>query len=708
MERLSSWRACLVALAVLVAFAVPQVLNAQVVVKTVPVVPSNPTAPHFTYPLDATHEVTIVLGASVDLGGSTDAFTYSWNFNDGTPPTAAAPVTIPLDLSVQHQYPATAPGGTTWTAVLTVTDTTTSTNYTANYYVIQQANNLASRVDVAIDSGLWYLHQTMWHCNNGLFNADNPGFVNDPLPAYCLVGTVSGTNYGPNGTYGGWGDYQFSCYFSPCYDNLGYPSIDASNVQAFEVNAHYENGPATDPYTMDVRDGLARIMQFLNPMAVAPKTYSYNIPGTACPNGGTTPCAYTFDGNGNGQMIYFPNVDSYTMYQGGQAMDALVGTGTPHAVAYTGVTAGGGLPGVSGQTYGNIVQDMADAYFYSQNTYTTGGAWNYFSTINGDYNDNSVSQWAAIGLLGGKNAFGVSIPTIITDANAYWLTNDQCQTAGSVGEFGYNSACYEPWGPFAVTPSGTVQLTMDKLGRGDSRWDEAESFYHDSFCNAVANGPYTSPRAYTYGMFSFTKSMLLHDPGGVLTPITLLEDQPAGTNPIDWYNAVGPESGGTDACDGVAQTLVKRQGTTGGVNGGTVGSPNPSTPQNGYWSGHYVSGEQDPLETAWSIIMLRKTVFIQCVNNLGGEGYYGSGITKPRVDLSWTGISTAASYSVLRGTTTGGPYAVVGNSTIPAFEDKTAGLADGHAYYYVLQPLNDAGGAICQSNQATITIPSKL
>ncbi|MGD0842506.1 MAG: hypothetical protein ABSA32_15250, partial [Candidatus Acidiferrales bacterium] len=186
MRKLSLWQVCLVALPLLIAFIIPQAARAQVTVLTVPEVPGTPTTPHVTYPLGPTSEVTIVLGATVNLGGSTDSFTYSWNFGDATT-QAAAPVTNTYDISAQHAYPYAAPGGTAWTAVVTVTDTNTSATYTANYYVIQQANSLASRVDVAIDSGLWYLHQNMWRCNNG-------------SPSGCGTGGI----YGASGVYGGW------------------------------------------------------------------------------------------------------------------------------------------------------------------------------------------------------------------------------------------------------------------------------------------------------------------------------------------------------------------------------------------------------------------------------------------------------------------------------------------------------------------------
>jgi len=404
-------------------------------------------------------------------------------------------------------------------------------------------------------------------------------------------------------------------------------------------------------------------------------------------------------------MLFDDDSTSYPFYQGGQLIDAIGGSQNPAGIAPTGPAASGGLPGVQGQTYQNIVQDMIDGYNYCQNNYTPGGAWAYQCNVNGSgsYNDNSVSQWAAIGEIGANRGFSVAIPQIVQDANAYWDTQDQC-TSSPLGAFGYSGACYEPWGPWAVTPSGMVQLAMDKLGRGDSRWNAAETYYHDNFCNATSGGVTSSPRQYTYGMFSFTKSMLLHDPGGVLTPITFLEDEPGGTNPIDWYNQIGPESGGSAGCDGVAQVLVKRQGVTSG-DGGTVGSPNPSNPQGGFWTGHNYEYPQSQFETAWSIIMLEKTVFVSCVNNLGGAGT-ASGLAPARIDLTWTGISGAASYNVLIGTVSGGPYTLVGNSTLPGYSDRT-GLSNGGTYYFVLQPVNNSGVSVCQSNEATIKIPAK-
>jgi hypothetical protein len=101
--------------------------------------------------------------------------------------------------------------------------------------------------------------------------------------------------------------------------------------------------------------------------------------------------------------------------------------------------------------------------------------------------------------------------------------------------------------------------------------------------------------------------------------------------------------------------------------------------------------------------MLQKSVFVACVNNLGGAGT-PSGSAPARIDLTWTGIPTASGYEVLRGTANGGPYTEVGTTLTTAYSDRT-GLTNGNTYYYVLEPLNASGVTECQSNQATVTIP---
>jgi hypothetical protein len=694
---------------------------AAVTVKPVPFDPTNFSTAH-----TAILGVQLILGATVDLGGSTDTFTFSWNFGDGSPVTPAT-VTNPYNISATHIYTSGTAGVTTWTAVVTVTDTNTSAKYTGNYPIALQANNLQARVDIAIDNGLWYLHTSMWRGTDTVFGTGTPWGGWD---------ANSGSTGCPSGG-------NFAC-------GLGAAGLTATNVQAYMVGStgHLETGPSADPYTDDVKRAVQRLFFFMEAYPVQTRTVSYNpaFAATRCSDGslptgylthtqscpaGTTlinenpgaascgsgSCPFVFDVNSNGQMVTVYN-DSYfySGYENGMLIDALVATQNPGGTALTGYTSATnpitGTKGVRGLTYLTIVQDIVDQIGYCENSgdpgNTTGsdqgGAWQYYCADSPfaygayEYNDNSPSQWDAIGLIAANRGagFGIPINPIIRDTNQVWLTWSQdwagccVGTWGSgsaKGAFGYSQIDSFPWGPFADTPSGMVQLTLDNVGltnssSPDQRWNMAESFYHDNFCSTNASG-YYAPKAYTYGMFSFTKAMLLHSPGGVLTPLQFLADEPSGTNPIDWYAA---QAANGDACDGVAQTLVSRQAS------------------DGHWfSEDYDCGPQCYFETAWSIIMLNKTVFGSCVNDLTGKGTAG-GRTPPRVDLTWTALANVASYNVLRGPSNGGPYNLVGNSTAPSFSDRS-GLSDHATYYYVLQPLNTSGSTVCQSNQTVVAVP---
>ena len=720
-EMLKRWPFLAIAV-VAVLLGVPQLVRAaSLTVLTVPEDPANPSTPHTTYPAKS-----ITLEATVPSAvGSSDTFSVVWSFGDGSPNTTFT-LSNPYDISTPHTYVGGA--GQTWTATVTVTDTNNSNTGSATYFVIMEANTLASRVNVAIDNGLWYMHQTMWRQNS---------------PAN-----------GQTVNWGGWDTQSLACptVGGQSYDCFYYASIDASNIQAFEVSGHSATGPATDPYTDDIARGLARTTYFIASQANATVTYEYDpskasytckdgsIPTTGDPtcsshggqffyNAGATSCTapncvVTYDGNADGKMAYSNDASGEPIYTSAPFLDALVASGTPSATAQTGAFVG--------TTYKNIVQDILDYYGYSQYYYDcdvaegytrgngsscAGGAWLY-SPQEGD--DNSTSQWAAIAFISGERGLGINIPPAIKDFNNVWVTNSQdvgdpvptgsnpWGSGKNYGAYGYRgSQQYSPeWGPFAVTPSGMVQMALDGIGRTknsafgdgstdfDQRWNATESYYADNFCNNTSSGAYYAPRVYLYGLFSFTKSMLLHDPNGTLTPIQYLRTTTPNVfttntsippNSIDWYAALSPANGGTDPCDGVAQTLVSLQ--------------NPD----GHWYGNSYYGYQWYYETAWSIIMLQKTVFVSCISNLYGRGTPGSGRSAARIDLSWGAQTGATSYDVLRGTADGGPYTKIGNTVTPVFSDRT-GLTNGSTYYYVVQPLNGTSD-ICQSNQEPVTIP---
>jgi fibronectin type 3 domain-containing protein len=101
--------------------------------------------------------------------------------------------------------------------------------------------------------------------------------------------------------------------------------------------------------------------------------------------------------------------------------------------------------------------------------------------------------------------------------------------------------------------------------------------------------------------------------------------------------------------------------------------------------------------------MLKRTVFVTCINDLTGAGA-AAGAAPARIDLSWSNQANSTSYRVLRGTVSGGPYSTVVGTTNKTSISDTSGLTNGDTYYYVVQPIN-GGAEVCQSNQATVKVP---
>ena len=496
------------------------------VVKTVPWVANIPLIPHDTWSGKSIR----VKGTSSMAGANIQ---YSWDFGDGSPVTALAVVTTgnQYGLEASHIYIGTV--GTVFTARLTVQNTTTGETGSKEYYVIIQDKTLGVEVNVAIDEGLWYLHKTM-------------------------------TRTGSEG-------YWVTSYWAET----------PATLNAFFVNGHLETGDPNNPYTETVQRGMRRLFTLLTATAIGNQTYPAPI-GTVNP-----------DSNGNGLAIY--TAESYT-YAGGIYMDAIVASGTPDAVAPTGAA------NVVGRKYKDIVQDMVDGYAYGQSDSGTWmGGWGY--DWNNGNSDNSVNQWAAIGLFGGESVINngpdgiphtpddvkwAIVPAFVKTANRNSLNNTQATTAncGAAynGAFAYtNNYCYFPWGPYGTTPAGMVQMVLDGIGRGDAQWDRTENFIRTNFCSSSSSSQ-SSIRRYYYGLFSFTKSMLLTPGGG----IQFLANQPGGANPIDWYAA---QTSTGAPCDGVARTLLSDQQPTGN------------------WLVHNDFGYHGGFSTAWAIIMLNRTVF---------------------------------------------------------------------------------------------------
>ncbi len=506
------------------------------VVKTVPWVASNPLIPH-----DAWSGKQITLKGSADVQGGNIAST--WDFGDGSPVTTGT-VNDQYIIEATHTY--TGAVGAIFTARLTVQNTTTGETGSREYYVQLRDKTLQVEVNVAVDEGLWRLHKTMTKT------------------------TVVGSS--GNEAAGHWE----GCNGYSGYNCSGWYGITPTNLLAFEVNGHLPDGGADNPYTETVQRALRWLFARLTTYATSLQTYP-------APIGQVNP-----DSNNNGYGVHVDQ--SHIIYQTGMFIDAIIASGTPNASTTTGQTPTGSNPGIRGRAYKDIVQDLVDFYAEAQyNGNDAGrGGWRYGFN---EYPDNSTSQWAAIGLIPAERRWGLTVPTWVKSENlAHWLPASQYSDGG----FGYQPGYWYPWGPYATSASGMVQLAMDGAGRGNPLWDRAETFMRDRFCNT--GGATEALKSYYYGLFSFTKSMLLHDSNGDGTaePITLLQSTTAGVQPIDWYSA---ETSKGDPCDGVARTLIDAQ------------YPVNNQSEAGFWWCHEYTGEQCPFETGWTIVMLKRTVF---------------------------------------------------------------------------------------------------
>ena len=467
-----------------------------------------------------------ISGVAHTLKGTVDASgaNIEWTWDPGDgSPVYVGTVSDPYNVSATHTY--TAVADTVFVAKLTVQDTATGDTDTENYFVSVRAPSLGVEVNMAIDAGLWYLHTTQRR----------------------------------NGVFPGSGDWTSGFAASGNY------AISAMNVLAFETNGHLETGTDDNPYTETVDRGLKLLFHRLTTHTISDQT---NPEGTFSP-----------DGNGNGYGVLVNQGSTY--YQGGIFMDAIVASGTPGAITTTGAAASGADPGILGRTYKDIVQDMVDEYAWAQYDGTNGGGWRY-SANQGP--DNSACQWAAIGIIAAERKWQCVIDQGFKTHNVTWLTFSQNATTGVFGYTNQNPI----WGPTATTPSGTVQLAWNGIGRGDQRWDIAEAQLLALFPDTSSGSSSSTDLLDNYyGLFSFTKSMLLHDSDadGVAEPIVML----GGI--VDWYAAEQVIVNG-ELTDGVARTLVDDQTSA------------------GYWTQHHQqNGGKWPLETAMCCIMLNRTVF---------------------------------------------------------------------------------------------------
>ncbi len=325
----------------------------------------------------------------------------------------------------------------------------------------------------------------------------------------------------------------------------GWWGLQAANLNAFFVNGHLETGDASNPYVETVQRGMNYLFTTLLVWPIGPQLLGNP------------------DGNGNG--IGITTAQSYQGYQTGMILDAIVASGNKEGVALTGAI------NVIGRKYKDIAQDIVDWIAWAQYDDPNYGGWRYGSN---EFPDNSACQWDAIGLIAAERIWGLIVPPWVKETNKNWLVYSH---NAATGTFGYTSTG-AGWGYLADTASGLVQMVMDNQGRGDPKWDKAEGWLRANWDSGDPYGPMRY--RYLYALFSFTKSMLLHNP-----PITMF----GADKDLDWY---------ADPSLGIARALVDQQYTPAELYPGR------------WWAKTYgqPDGNHYAFLTAWAIMMLNRTI----------------------------------------------------------------------------------------------------
>ena len=386
-----------------------------------PWVAYDPQVPHETW-----SGATVILKG---VGGKDfDPLTYTWDFGDGSP-VETGQVTDVYDVSTTHVY--TGSVGTPFTASLTVSDPHGNTD-TAGYRVVIRADSLSTRINKAIDDGLWYLHTEQ-------VRYDDAG-----VP------------------FGNWLDSQ----------TVGYTG---SIVQAFENQGHLAAGDAEgNPYVDDVRRGLNYLLSQIKEVPVTPQ----GVDGVRDPDSNE---------NGLGLMAYTGTDTHHAHYEAGIALMALASSGSADQIAEAGIDS------VLGRSFGDIAQDMVDGLAWSQTDEAYGdwrGGWRY--DLNSTASDMSFTQWPVIGMEAAEKNWGIVPPewvkTELRDNFLVYIQNTEGDpsTNDDYGGFGYESptnwvnpgkggagiAC-KAWVGVPVGDT-SVQIALDYI---DRNWTHGEHIY---------------------------------------------------------------------------------------------------------------------------------------------------------------------------------------------------------------------------------------
>lgn len=405
---------------------------------------------------------------------STAAIYYKWVFGDGSESVVTAlSGATKYNVEVRHTY--TGAPGTPFTARLVVADNDALANALEDTYLVEiEEANLDSKINVAIDNGLWYLYKSGYDSSSYYRTLDGSPFM----------------------------VWSYSSYFA---------SPTASAIHAFQINGHKETGnPDQDPYVTAVERGFNWLFNGYYYSTSYLMLNAYNVGMVA----GGNP-----DSNGNGKGIEVRDYGYRPVYQGGMVMDAIIASGTPDASSGRDFDGDG-----TADTYREVLQDMIDQYAWGQydsvySIYGIIGGWRYNWN---DWPDNSACQWGAIGMIPAQEPpWNCTVLPWVKEYNNNWLRYSYSQPFSGHSEWGGFGYTSPSWG-YALTPSGMVQLSFAGQTTADSRWVTTERWLAD---NWVTTYNWLGQND-VYAYYAFAKAMRLAKP----TPVVNFT-----SNNFDWY-----------------------------------------------------------------------------------------------------------------------------------------------------------------------------
>ncbi|BES64355.1 hypothetical protein SANA_07940 [Gottschalkiaceae bacterium SANA] len=226
------------------------------------------------------------------------------------------------------------------------------------------------------------------------------------------------------------------------------------------------------------------------------------------------------DSNGNGNGVVFA-LGGYETYTTSIALMAIIASSTPDRLVVTGP--------LTGETYGDVAQDVVDYLAYGQTDPTSKfrGGWTYTAlNNNSSRSDNSISGYVVMGLAFAEHSdygFNCTVPTFVKEELDLWVNYIQNDANGGSGYIGPGS-----W--YNILKTGNLLQQMAYLGYApnDPRVEAAIGFIED-YWNVANQDPgwRGSPSNY---QATFTMMKGLESYGiDILT---------VDGNPVDWFDEV--------------------------------------------------------------------------------------------------------------------------------------------------------------------------